>query len=60
MQYSPTARLRNASRYTEISVDFNATRVQGSLFYLSDGETSSVSSECLLGEKQATRAYLGG
>ena len=44
MQYSPTARLRNTSRYTEISVDFNATQVQGSLFYLSDGETSGVSS----------------
>lgn len=47
VQYSPTARLRNTSRYTEISVDFNATRVQGSLFYLSDGETSGAQSVAL-------------
>ncbi|KAK2550366.1 Laminin-like protein epi-1 [Acropora cervicornis] len=51
VQYSPTARLRNTSRYTEISVDFNATRVQGSLFYLSDGETSGAQSVALTLER---------
>ena len=43
VQYRPTSRLINTTRYTEISIDFRATRVQGSLFYLSDGSSSRVS-----------------
>ena len=43
VQYRPTSRLINTTRYTEISIDFRATRVQGSLFYLSDESSSRVS-----------------
>ena len=45
MQYRPTLRLINKTSYTEISVDFRATRVKGSLFYLSDGSSSAVSKQ---------------
>ncbi|XP_068694373.1 laminin subunit beta-1-like isoform X2 [Montipora foliosa] len=47
VQYSPTARVTNTTRYTEISVDFNATRVRGSLFYLSDGKSNDAQSVAL-------------
>ncbi|XP_020625847.1 uncharacterized protein LOC110063230 [Orbicella faveolata] len=43
LQYSPPPRLINETKYTEIRMDFRATRVQGSLFYLSDGSSSAVS-----------------
>ncbi|XP_078373908.1 laminin subunit alpha-like [Oculina patagonica] len=47
VQYNPTSRLINETKYTEIKVDFRATRVRGSLFYLSDGASSAARSVAL-------------
>lgn len=42
VRYNPTSRLINKTIYSEIRMDFRATRVQGALFYLSDESNSAL------------------